>query len=62
LGLSFSVVRGTTTITGNGGAFLRNVFCGAVTVPSSNATLLDNTGLAPIASPLPAALCPGTGS
>jgi hypothetical protein len=47
-GMSFMVVHGETRITGNGGAFLRNVFCGPVTVPSGSATLLDNYGLAPL--------------
>ncbi|MBI2392789.1 MAG: hypothetical protein HYV09_24605 [Deltaproteobacteria bacterium] len=47
-GISFSVVRGTTSITGNGGVYLRNVFCKSATVPSSNATLLDNFGVAPL--------------
>jgi hypothetical protein len=47
-GMSFSRVFGDASITGNGGAFLRNVFCAAVDVPSSNAALLDNYGVAPI--------------
>jgi hypothetical protein len=55
-GVSFSVVKGETNITGNAGAFVRNVFCGATTVPSSNATLLDNYGVEPIAA-LPAGAC-----
>lgn len=50
-GISFSRVLGTTSITGGGGAFLRNVFCGATVVPSSNATLLDNFGVPPIEIP-----------
>lgn len=50
-GMSFSVVHGPASITGNGGAFLRNVFCGDATVPSSNATLLDNHGVAPLDHP-----------
>jgi hypothetical protein len=48
-------VRGATNITGNGAAFLRNTFCGAVAVPSSNASLLDNDGLDPL--PKPDGLC-----
>lgn len=48
-GMSVMVVHGETRITGNGGAFLRNVFCGNVTVPSGSATLLDDYGLAPLA-------------
>lgn len=47
-GMSFTVVEGQSQITGNGGAFVRNVFCGGATVPSSSATLLDNYGLAPL--------------
>jgi len=43
-----SVVHGTTDIKGNGGAFLRNVFCRSAKVPSSNAALLDNYGVAPL--------------
>jgi hypothetical protein len=54
-GISFSRVLGTTSITGNGGVFLRNTFCGATVVPSSDATLLDNYGVAPIETPLPGA-------
>jgi hypothetical protein len=46
-GISFGVIKGTTDIKGNAGAFLRNVFCGAASVPSSSATLLDNWGVAP---------------
>lgn len=54
-GISFSRVLGTTNITGQAGAFLRNVFCGPTVVPSSNATLLDNYGVPPIATPPPGA-------
>jgi hypothetical protein len=50
-GMSFSVVQGETQILGNAVAFLRNSFCGPVTVPSSNATLLDNDGMAPLPDP-----------
>jgi hypothetical protein len=46
-----SMVHGNTEIPGNGGVFLRNVFCGATTVPADNATLLDSYGLEPIATP-----------
>ena len=52
-GMAFSVVEGTTQINGNPVSFLRNAFCGDVTVPSSNASLLDNEGLAPLPDPLP---------
>jgi len=55
-GMSFSVVQGNTQINGNPVSFLRNAFCGNVDVPSSNASLLDNEGLAPMADPDPA-LC-----
>lgn len=55
LGISFSRVFGTTSITGGGGAFLRNMFCGTTVVPSSNATLLNNFGVAPIETPPPGA-------
>lgn len=54
-GISFSLVKGTTSISGNGGAFVANVFCGNAAVPSSNATLLDNYGVEPLT-----ALPPGT--
>lgn len=54
-GISFSRVLGTTSITGNGGAFVRNIFCGPTVVPSTDATLLDNYGVAPIETPLPGA-------
>ncbi len=47
-GMAYSVVRGTTEIKGNAVAFLRNTFCGNVTVPSSSASLLDNRGLEPL--------------
>jgi hypothetical protein len=55
-GISFSVVKGETSITGNAGAYVRNVFCGTTTVPSSNATLLDNYGIEPITT-LPIGVC-----
>jgi hypothetical protein len=55
-GISFSTVLGQTSITGNAGAFVRNIFCGTTVVPSSNATLLDNFGLEPIAT-LPTDAC-----
>ncbi|WP_434042570.1 MULTISPECIES: hypothetical protein [Sorangium] len=55
-GISFSLVRGDVSITGNAGAFVRNVFCGETVVPSSNATLLDNHGVAPLEA-LPPLLC-----
>ncbi|AUX23990.1 uncharacterized protein SOCEGT47_045210 [Sorangium cellulosum] len=55
-GISFSVVRGNVSITGNAGAFVRNVFCGETVVPSSNATLLDNHGVAPL-NDLPPVVC-----
>lgn len=43
------------TVDGARGAFVRNVFCGQTVVPSTNATLLDNYGVAPIETPLPGA-------
>lgn len=55
-GMAFGVVQGRTQILGNAVAFLRNAFCGEVTVPSSNATLLDNEGIPPLAQP-PASVC-----
>lgn len=55
-GISFSIVRGNTSITGNGGVFLRNVFCKSATVPSSDASLLDNYGVAPLTT-LPMGVC-----
>lgn len=56
-GMSFSVVRGKAQLNGQGIAFLGNVFCGAANVPSSNAALFDNDGLAPLAAP-GAPICP----
>jgi hypothetical protein len=56
-GMAFSIVRGTTDIKGNAVAFLRNAFCRPVSVPSSNATLLDNEGMAPMPAP-PRERCP----
>ncbi len=55
-GMAFTVVQGETRILGNAVAFLRNAFCGPVVVPSSNATLLDNEGMAPLPDP-PQELC-----
>ncbi|WP_437821079.1 hypothetical protein [Sorangium sp. So ce1078] len=55
-GISFSLVRGDVSITGNSGAFVRNVFCGEMVVPSSNATLLDNHGVTPL-DDLPPIVC-----
>lgn len=46
---------GTTNITGQAGAFLRNIFCGPTVVPSSDATRLDNFGVAPIEAAPPGA-------
>lgn len=48
--LGFSRVLGTTNVTGGGGAFLRNVFCG---VSATGAMLVDNFGVPPLASPPP---------
>jgi hypothetical protein len=50
-GMSFGVVRGTTHLNGQAISFLRNVFCGGAEVPSSNAALYDNLGLAPFSAP-----------
>jgi hypothetical protein len=55
-GISFSAVKGATSITGNAGAFVRNVFCGMTAVPSSSVTLLDNHGIEPSKVP-PAGAC-----
>ena len=55
-GMAFSVVQDKTAINGQEVSFLANHFCGQVTVPSSNATLLHNHGLAPLGEP-PADLC-----
>jgi hypothetical protein len=57
-GMSFCVVRERASITGNGGAFLRNAFCDEATVPSSSVTMLDNTGLAPLRDVRPPACDP----
>lgn len=51
-----ATVHGATHLNGNGTALLRNVLCGGATVPSGNASLLDNAGLDPI--PLPPGVCP----
>lgn len=56
-GMAYSIVRGRTDIRGNAVAFLRNTFCGAVSVPSSSASLLDNRGMAPLEE-VTAAECP----
>jgi hypothetical protein len=56
-GMAFSVVHGTSQLNGQGIAFLGNVFCGGASVPSSNAALFDNEGLAPLARP-GAPVCP----
>jgi hypothetical protein len=56
-GMSFSVVRGSAQLNGQGISFLANVFCGGANVPSSNAALFDNEGLAPLARP-GAPVCP----
>lgn len=56
-GMSFSVVRGATQLNGQSIAFLGNVFCGGATVPSSNAAVFDNEGIAPLPRP-PAPICP----
>lgn len=50
-GMSFSVVQGQTQLNGQAISFLRNVFCNGAAVPSSNAALYDNLGLAPFAAP-----------
>lgn len=52
-GMAFSVVQGQTQINGDSVAFLRNAFCEGAAVPSSSASLLDNTGLAPLPDPDP---------
>ncbi|MFW6088064.1 MAG: hypothetical protein ACODAG_12715 [Myxococcota bacterium] len=52
-GMAFTVVQGTTQINGDAVAFLRNAFCQGATVPSSTASLLDNTGLSPLPDPDP---------
>jgi hypothetical protein len=52
-GMAFSAVKGATAINGNAVSFLANEFCGGVTVPSSNATLLHNAGMAPMDAPPP---------
>jgi hypothetical protein len=54
-GMGFTVVQGSTDIRGNAVAFLRNAFCGDVTVPSSSASLFDNEGMPPL--PIPVLPC-----
>jgi len=44
---SFSVVEGATQLNGQAISFLRNVFCNGANVPSWDAALYDNAGLAP---------------
>jgi hypothetical protein len=56
-GMSFSVVEGDTDLQGQAISFLANVFCNGANVPSSNAALYDNEGLAPFAAPGPP-ICP----
>jgi hypothetical protein len=56
-GMAFSVVEGSTQLNGQAISFLRNVFCLGASVPSSNAALYDNAGLAPIPAP-PSPVCP----
>ncbi len=56
-GMSFSVVEGDTQLQGQAISFLANVFCNGADVPSSNAALYDNEGLAPFAAPGPP-ICP----
>lgn len=55
-GISFSKVLGNVSITGDMGAFLRNIFCGTVSMPSNPITLLDNYGIEPIKTP-PSGAC-----
>lgn len=50
-GMGFSVVHGDVQLNGQGIAFLGNVFCRGASIPSSNAALFDNEGLAPLAAP-----------
>jgi hypothetical protein len=50
-GMSFGVVQGATQLNGQAISFLRNVFCNGANVPSSNAALYDNLGLAPFSAP-----------
>lgn len=50
-GMSFSVVEGITQLNGQSISFLRNIFCQGATVPSSNAALFDNQGIAPFPAP-----------
>jgi hypothetical protein len=54
-GVGFSRVLGPTSISGDAGVLLRNTFCGATVVLSTTATLLDNHGVAPLATPPPGA-------
>jgi hypothetical protein len=50
-GMNLSKVEGSTTITGDAPQLVRNVFCSVAELQTSNATLLDNFGLAPAAAP-----------
>ena len=61
-GMAFTTVQGTTDIRGNAVAFLRNAFCGDVMVPSSNASLFDNEGMAPLPDPVEECLPPDAGA
>lgn len=47
-GISFSQIRGSASITGDMGAFIRNIFCGQAALPSNPITLLDNYGIEPL--------------
>lgn len=55
-GMAYTTVLGATRLNGNGIALLRNVLCAGATVPSGNASLLDNAGLEPVA--VPPGICP----
>lgn len=57
-GISYSKVGGNASITGDMGAFLRNIFCKSVTLPANPITLLDNYGVEPIKTP-PTGACGG---
>lgn len=53
-GMTLSTARGATSITGNAPQLVRNVLCHVLQVETSEATLLDNAGLAPVEAPLEA--------
>jgi hypothetical protein len=55
-GMSFSRVLGASEVEDGAGTFLRNIFCGEVSLEKSGGIMLDNFGLEPITQ-APAGAC-----